>query len=172
MSKKEFYNLPNGSTRRSADGKMILKKHPLYIEVLCLTLAKPNRYLRVYYNMKYLGKIFGSAENGYDNTIDGSPVGELSTAGGHWHENIDELMRSFSLTGAFTIKLKDPKTGNTQKISLSGKPIRRNGKFYVKTIIVPAGIAHLVENRSHETMTLAVITSGQHEDSDIYPCEM
>lgn len=172
MSRKEFYELPIRSRRKSRDGKIILVKYPLFIAVLCKVSEKPNRYLRVYYNTKYLKKIFGKAKNGYDNTISGTTGEEKSTAGGHFHEKIDELMRSFSLTNKFVVRLKDPKTGETHRTTLGGKPITYRGEKYVKIIIIPAGIAHLVENNTTETMTLSVITSGQHKDSDIHPYEM
>lgn len=136
-------------------------------EVLCLVREKEGRHMYVCYNEQYLGKIFGPAPNAYDNII--LPG---KSAGGHFHKNINELYRANTPEEeSLTIILADPKTGKRKYLDLGSKRRIWDGGEYVSLFIIPAGIAHMVQNNTDQAITLSVITSGQHEDDDVYPCE-
>lgn len=171
LSREGFRILTADSIARSADGKMMVIKHDLFWEVLCVACSKSDnphgRYLCVTYNENYLGKIFGPAVNSYTNYVTGG-----ETIAKHFHNNFKELFRVESLTSSLLVTLKNPENGKMAEFALSGKLIDFEGKNWLREIIIPAGIAHKLHNPSGEITAVAVTTSGQHNNDDVFPYEM
>lgn len=171
ISAEEFQDLPTNSIVKSQDGKMIVKKRNLYWEILCRANTKPenpdSRYLCVTYNEDYLGKIFGRAINMYTNFItEGDMVAK------HYHKKFKEIFRVESLESPLLITLENPETKERTEIELNGKLVEFEGQQYLRAIIVLEGIAHKVFNPNQERTAIAVTTSGQHEDDDVFAYEI
>lgn len=168
---EEFGKLGENAVVRSEGGKLVVIKHRLYWEVLCLAIFKSDnlagRYLCVTYNEKPLGKIFGKAANSYTNFI---TPGALAAR--HFHRKFKEIFRVESPASALEVSLCDPETEETASFALDGKLVEFEGKRWLREIIIPEGIAHMLRNASAEIVAISVTTSGQHEDGDIFPFEM
>lgn len=165
VTKEDFDLMNTGTVLKSRDKKfMVIKRFWGITEVLCKVTKKDGRWMYVCYNNIPLGKIFGESPNAYDNTI--SPD---KYAGGHFHKKINELLRTTSLEPLMII-LKKPESNEKRCLLLSSKTSIWDEDEYVSSFIIPAGIAHMVINDTNRQITLSVITSGQHEDDDVYPC--
>lgn len=171
LSAEEFRDLGENGTARSAGGKMIVIKHRLYWEVLCLANFKPEkpegRYLCVIYNEKPLGRIFGIAANAYVNYI--TPG---DTAACHFHRSFKEIFRVESPGSSLEVTLSDPQTGQSTQFALEGKLADFEGKKWLREIIIPEGVAHKLRNASAEVVAISVTTSAQHDPADVFPFEM
>lgn len=170
ISKEEFERFANNSIARSKDGKMIIIKKDGYWEILCAANTKPenpqSRYLCVTYNEKYLGNIFGRAVNSYTNFISAG-----DTIARHFHKNFKEIFRVESLDHPLAITLKNPQSGKKTQIGLSGKLVEFEGGKWLREVAVPEGIAHMIHNPGNERTAIAITTSGQHDEDDVFPFE-
>jgi len=171
ISTEEFQNLPTDSIIKSQDDKMIVIKRNLYWEILCRANIKPenpnSRYLCVTYNENYLGKIFGRAINMYTNF-----VAEDDMIAKHYHKKFKEIFRVESLRSSLIITLENPETKERTEIELDGKLVEFEEQKYLREIIILEDIAHKVFNPNQERTAVSVITSGQHEDDDVFAYEM